>query len=74
MRRRFAGLVVLASLSAPFAVAPPGAASPGGLDSYGGHHCRTNCARYGLRRNRYHCHRNTARCRRSLRRHRAHGH
>jgi hypothetical protein len=47
--------------------------SPGGLDSRGGHHCWTKCARYGLYYGQYHCHR--APCnRRDVRRHRRHGH
>ncbi|WP_299087561.1 YHYH domain-containing protein [uncultured Metabacillus sp.] len=33
-------------------------ASPGGLDSNGGHTCRTNCAQYGLNNGEYHYHRN----------------
>lgn len=49
-------------------------ATPGGLDRYGGHHCWTDCASYGKYTGQYHCHRKTARCRRNLRRHRAHGH
>lgn len=31
-------------------------ASPGGLDSNGGHYCRTNCAKYGYKTDEYHCH------------------
>ena len=49
------------------------AASPGGLDSQGGHHCWTNCAAYGLYYGQYHCHR--APCGPSdIAYHRAHGH
>jgi hypothetical protein len=49
------------------------AASPGGLDRRGGHHCWTRCGRYGLYRGQYHCHRSP--CNRSdIRRHRRHGH
>ncbi|MFD2214888.1 MBL fold metallo-hydrolase [Metabacillus endolithicus] len=33
-------------------------ASPGGLDSNGGHTCRTNCSQYGLENGEYHYHRN----------------
>lgn len=33
-------------------------ASPGGLDSNGGHTCRTNCSQYGLETGEYHYHRN----------------
>lgn len=48
-------------------------ASPGGLDSRGGHHCWTNCARYGLYTGQYHCHR--APCgAEDVAYHRAHGH
>lgn len=31
-------------------------AHPGGLDSNGCHYCRTNCAKWGLEQNEYHCH------------------
>lgn len=31
-------------------------ASPGGLDGNGGHTCRTNCAKYGLKTGQYHYH------------------
>ncbi len=49
------------------------AASPGGLDSRGGHHCWTKCSRYGLYTGQYHCHR--APCNASdIRKHRGHGH
>lgn len=48
-------------------------ASPGGLDARGGHHCWTNCGRYGLYTGQYHCHREP--CDESdIARHRAHGH
>lgn len=51
----------------------PASASPGGLDSRGGHHCWTNCERYGLYYGQYHCHR--APCSQSdINYHRAHGH
>ncbi|UGB30508.1 MBL fold metallo-hydrolase [Metabacillus sp. B2-18] len=33
-------------------------ASPGGLDSNGGHTCRTNCSQHGLETGEYHYHRN----------------
>jgi hypothetical protein len=49
------------------------AASPGGLDSRGGHHCWTRCGRYGLYTGQYHCHRSPCN-RRDIRRHRRHGH
>lgn len=49
------------------------AASPGGLDARGGHHCWTNCARYGLYTGQYHCHR--APCGpENIAFHQAHGH
>lgn len=35
-------------------------ASPGGLDKNGGHTCRTNCAKYGLKTGQYHYHNGTA--------------
>lgn len=31
-------------------------AHPGGLDSNGCHYCRTNCTKWGLEQNEYHCH------------------
>ena len=31
-------------------------AHPGGLNSSGCHYCRTNCAKWGLEQNEYHCH------------------
>lgn len=31
-------------------------AHPGGLDGNGCHNCRTNCAKWGLEQNEYHCH------------------
>lgn len=31
-------------------------AHPGGLNSNGCHYCRTNCAKWGLEQNEYHCH------------------
>jgi hypothetical protein len=31
-------------------------AHPGRTDSYGCHTCRTNCAKWGLERDEYHCH------------------
>lgn len=34
----------------------PAFAHPGGLDSQGGHTCRTNCAQYGLQDGEYHYH------------------
>lgn len=32
-------------------------AHPGGLDKNGGHYCKTNCTKYGLKNGQYHCHR-----------------
>jgi hypothetical protein len=46
---------------------------PGGLDSRGGHHCWTNCRRWGRYYGEYHCHRSPCN-RRDIRRHRRHGH
>jgi hypothetical protein len=48
-------------------------ASPGGLDGSGGHHCWTRCYRWGRYRGEYHCHRSPCN-RRTIARHRAHGH
>lgn len=49
------------------------AASPGGLDSRGGHHCWTNCYYWGYYYGEYHCHRWP--CDSSdIAYHRAHGH
>ena len=47
--------------------------TPGGLDSRGGHHCWTSCAKYGKYTGQYHCHRSPC-SRRTVRRHRRHGH
>ncbi len=48
-------------------------ASRGGLDSRGGHHCWTNCARYSLYTGQYHCHRYPCGPA-DVSRHRKHGH
>ena len=48
-------------------------ASPGGLDSSGGHHCWTRCSRWGRYTGQYHCHRSPCN-RRTILRHRRHGH
>lgn len=54
-------------------LSPSLSASPGGLDSRGGHHCWTNCGAYGLYYGQYHCHQ--APCDYSdIAYHRAHGH
>lgn len=66
---------LLAAVAVILLVVPPTSlsASPGGLDSRGGHHCWTNCASYGLYTGQYHCHR--APCDASdIAYHRAHGH
>lgn len=69
-RMRYA--VVVLALAALAAI-PAALSSPGGLDRRGGHHCRTNCSRYGLYAGQYHCHR--APCGASdIRAHRRHGH
>lgn len=49
-------------------------ATPGGLDSKGGHHCWTDCGKYGKYTGQYHCHKKTKACRKSRRNHRSHGH
>ena len=68
-------LVFFVAIALTLVAAPaPTNATPGGLDSYGGHHCWTSCESYGKYTGQYHCHRKTARCRRSLRTHRGHGH
>lgn len=56
-----------------FAVPAATLGSSGGLDSRGGHHCRTKCASKGYYTNQYHCHRSPCN-RRDIRRHRGHGH
>lgn len=73
MKRAVTVAAVCAAALVP-ALPSTGGASPGGLDRYGGHHCWTRCASYGMYRGQYHCHRSTRACRRALRRHRAHGH
>jgi len=66
-------LLALTAVGLLLLLQTPLAASPGGLDSRGGHHCWTNCARYGLYTGQYHCHR--APCDTSdVAYHRAHGH
>ena len=68
--KRFAILLAVAATSVG---APIALSSPGGLDSRGGHHCWTNCARYGLKTGQYHCHR--APCSQAdVLHHRRHGH
>ena len=72
MRR--VGLVALLAVAM---LAPSGStatATPGGLDRASGHHCWTRCSSYGKRTGKYHCHRYTRACKRSLTRHRRHGH
>jgi hypothetical protein len=60
-------------VTAVLLVAPGATPTPGGLDSRGGHHCWTNCSKYGAYRGKYHCHRSP--CNRSdVLRHRRHGH
>jgi hypothetical protein len=66
-------VVLLSSLVVAGAFAAGGNSSPGGLDARGGHHCWTNCSRYGLYTGQYHCHR--APCgARDIAAHRRHGH
>lgn len=68
LKLALAGFLVAATIGVAGAFA-----SPGGLDGRGGHHCRTNCARYGLYTGQYHCHRSP--CNASdVRKHRRHGH
>ncbi|MGG2094965.1 YHYH domain-containing protein [Bacillus sp. S13(2024)] len=45
------GLTIVGSTTSVYA-------SPGGLDANGGHHCYTNCAKYGLETGEYHYHNN----------------
>ena len=69
MRTIIVTLIAIAAL----AIATVALATPGGLDSRGGHHCWTKCSSYGKYRGQYHCHR--APCsQRDIARHRAHGH
>ena len=44
-------------------------AHPGRTDAqYGGHYCRTNCHKWGLRYNQYHCHEGAGRkCKKHVR-------
>jgi hypothetical protein len=79
IRRLFAMVLASAALTLGlFAISGSGGttatASPGGLDSHGGHHCWTSCRSYGLHKGDYHCHRATKECRRANRRHHRHGH
>ncbi|PHB85300.1 hypothetical protein COE94_13330 [Bacillus toyonensis] len=45
------GLTIMGSTTAAYA-------SPGGLDKNGGHHCWTNCGKFGLETGEYHYHNN----------------
>ena len=45
------GLTIIGSTTSAYA-------SPGGLDGSGGHHCWTNCGKYGLETGEYHFHNN----------------
>ncbi len=75
MKKRFAILLATVSVAASFSVATSVAnAHSGGLDSYGGHHCWTNCGSYGMVYGEYRCHRYTDACKASNRRHHNHGH
>jgi len=40
-----------------FAFTAPVLAHPGRTDKRGCHTCKTNCKKYGLKYNQYHCHR-----------------
>lgn len=50
----FLTIVMIISLSSPMLTS----AHPGGLDKFGCHTCKNNCAQYGLRDGEYHCHNN----------------
>lgn len=68
--------IVLAALALPAMTSnlvPQSSATSGGLDGRGGHHCWTNCAKYGKYKGQYHCHRSPCGGK-DVRRHRAHGH
>lgn len=55
MKKHFlSALFVLFLIAVPFSLNAN--ASPGGLDSNGGHTCRTNCGKYGLKTGQYHYH------------------
>ncbi len=49
-------IAVLMSIGLVFAFAPIADAHPGKLDKNGGHYCRTNCAKWGLKDGEYHYH------------------
>ena len=55
MGMRWVGILILVSMvlifHSSFALA-----HPGGTDSYGCHHCWTNCENWGLKYGEYHCH------------------
>lgn len=75
LKKRLSLLLVAIVAAASVTIsAPTVTASPGGLDKYGGHHCWTKCKKYGKYTGQYHCHKKTKACRKSRRRHRAHGH
>lgn len=54
MRKKMVTAVLAMSLVATGAL--PAAAHPGRTDSKGGHTCRTNCAKWGLKQGEYHYH------------------
>ena len=45
------------SLAFLFSVTAPVLAHPGRTDKRGCHTCKTNCKKWGLKYNQYHCHR-----------------
>ncbi|MBY0538928.1 YHYH domain-containing protein [Patescibacteria group bacterium] len=50
-------ILALAIIVSLFALAPQAVfAHPGNTDKKGGHTCRTNCAKWGLKQGQYHYH------------------
>jgi hypothetical protein len=54
MKKLFISLMLLVFI---FGFSLPAFAHPGRTDRYGCHTCKTNCKKWGLRYNQYHCHR-----------------
>lgn len=55
-KNELAFLCLLVGLSSLRGTSEPAFAHPGGTDSSGCHHCRTNCAKWGYKTGQYHCH------------------
>lgn len=50
-------LLIITLFCFSFVIVAPVFAHPGRTDRYGCHTCKTNCKKWGLKYNQYHCHR-----------------